>query len=707
MAQKYTMKISRLTVDKLGIKMYDKVAAALAELIANCYDADARRVTVEAPMGEFLASYRRDADSGENVIDDRGYRIVVKDDGHGMTPEEVNDFYLKVGAERRNDLSRPTDRRDQSPKFGRRVMGRKGVGKLAPFGICQKIEVLTSGGEIVDYFDENGQSARGYRTAHLILDREEIISDDDHDYHPVTGENDETFSLTTGTSITLSKFSVRKVPEMDLLEREISQRFGISSGDWEIQLKNTLNEDSETRRVGAFSVNRMSNTVINFEYTEDEDGNPVSQPVLVNGEDVDLQSGFEYEGKFFPIRGWVAYSERAFSDDLMAGIRIYCRGKIAAQTALFNMNAGFTGEHDIRSYAMGELHADWLDENEDLILTDRRDILWSDPLCQMLQEWGHKVIRRLGKLSREPMKRKALDIFKEQTKWDEFLHAAYPGDGMAGIRERAGFLAKMWAGQMRTDQLNSKEDVDAVAQLILLFAPHIELDEKLKKAANEDDCTLGAMASILKAANVAEMSSFGRIARNRLEVIERLESIEGDPQSVESDLQNLISGAPWLINPQWAPITANQSFTSFVENFGRFYEQHTGKTVSIKTMPMPSKRADFVMANFDGKIQVIEIKGANHTFNDEDFIRLHAYAVNMRDFFGEESHKDIVKYFNSFHIILVCRENPKLSDINNTAFRKLVDDGELTHKSWESFLQNTKMCHQEYFQEVQRNGRAT
>ena len=50
------MRISRLTVDKLGVKLYDKVSAVIAELIANAYDADAIQVTVRAPIGQFLAT---------------------------------------------------------------------------------------------------------------------------------------------------------------------------------------------------------------------------------------------------------------------------------------------------------------------------------------------------------------------------------------------------------------------------------------------------------------------------------------------------------------------------------------------------------------------------------------------------------------------------------------------------------------------------
>ena len=54
-SDKYTMRISRLTVDKLGIQMYDRVSAVLAELIANPYDADAENVTIQLPFGQYLA----------------------------------------------------------------------------------------------------------------------------------------------------------------------------------------------------------------------------------------------------------------------------------------------------------------------------------------------------------------------------------------------------------------------------------------------------------------------------------------------------------------------------------------------------------------------------------------------------------------------------------------------------------------------------
>jgi HSP90 family molecular chaperone len=130
--RQYTMQISRMTVDKLGVKLYDRVYAVIAELISNSYDADAENVTIRAPMGQYLATKTDGKVASKNVS------IEIEDDGSGMSPDQLQEFYLVVGAERRNDPKRG----DVSPKFRRKVMGRKGVGKLAPFGICQMVEIV-------------------------------------------------------------------------------------------------------------------------------------------------------------------------------------------------------------------------------------------------------------------------------------------------------------------------------------------------------------------------------------------------------------------------------------------------------------------------------------------------------------------------------------------------------------------------------------
>src|SRR5262249_4171926 len=135
-SNKYRMKISRLTVDKLGVKLYDRASAVIAELISNSYDADATEVTIDAPLVHYLAS------RAGGQLSDTGFEIRITDNGTGVAPDEMQDFYLIVGKERRNDPKRG----GVSKKFNRQVTGRKGVGKLAPFGICKIIEVVSSGG---------------------------------------------------------------------------------------------------------------------------------------------------------------------------------------------------------------------------------------------------------------------------------------------------------------------------------------------------------------------------------------------------------------------------------------------------------------------------------------------------------------------------------------------------------------------------------
>lgn len=85
------------TIDKLGVRLYERVSALVAELVANGYDADADDVWVELPLSTVLAP--KDADTGESI--DRNYEIVVRDDGHGMTSKEARAFYIQVGRDRR------------------------------------------------------------------------------------------------------------------------------------------------------------------------------------------------------------------------------------------------------------------------------------------------------------------------------------------------------------------------------------------------------------------------------------------------------------------------------------------------------------------------------------------------------------------------------------------------------------------------------
>ena len=111
----FKIKYDRNTIDHLGIKLYSAFPPVLAELISNAYDADAENVKIR--------------------IDYNNKTVVISDDGEGMNHEELNNRYLVIGRNRRiqdNGLSSVKNRK---------VTGKKGLGKLATFGIANEIEV--------------------------------------------------------------------------------------------------------------------------------------------------------------------------------------------------------------------------------------------------------------------------------------------------------------------------------------------------------------------------------------------------------------------------------------------------------------------------------------------------------------------------------------------------------------------------------------
>jgi len=683
MTVEYSMRISRLTVDKLGVKLYDKVSAVIAELIANAYDADATKVTVRAPMGQFLAT------RAGGAVSDKGFDVQVEDDGIGMTPQQVQDFFLVVGAERRND----PERGSCSRRFKRNVMGRKGVGKLAPFGICKTIEVISAGG---DFIDGSGADA-GYLTSHIILDYDDIVAlNGEHDerYRPTVGDRDETYSPEPGTRIILKNFNYRKVPDIDVLDRQLAQRFGIKSENWQIQLMDNTKSGSPPQTVGEFDIETMPNTRLTFQQDRTvlgPDGNRATE----------LTAGFDHEGTFYPVAGWMAYSKAPYKDDLMAGVRIYCRGKIAAQTSIFNQRAGFTGEHNIRSYLVGELHADWLDEDEDLIQTDRRDILWSDELTAAFQTWGQGIVKRIGTLSRDPMRKATLELFFDAGNVDVRIKEAYPTEEQQSIRNNAAEIARSFGRTISRGEVEDTDIVDDLVDLSITLAPHITLNSMMRDAAASADAPLSVLSSFLRTARLAELSSFGRIAEDRLKVIRRLGTLKDAKGTKEKELQQLIADAPWLIKPEWAPVTANRSFSRLRQEFEKYYKNRTGTSISLSDFRETGKRPDFVLSNQENTVQIIEIKAPDHKLSNDEMDRIVTYYDNMKAFLNEPGHAEFQKHFADFHITVVC-DSLGLSGAQNAAFGKYKNEGKLTHLHWAAFLLRSEQVHQDFLKEADR-----
>lgn len=698
MPSRYVMTISRLTVDKLGVKLYDRVSAVIAELVANSYDADATDVVVEAPMDELLAT------KSVGRLIDKNFAIVLTDNGSGMTPDEVNAFYLKVGTERRTDPRRG----DTSSKFKRKVMGRKGVGKLAPFGVCQKIEVITSGGKPQMGADKNGAKKKGYLTAHLILERGEILNDTDEPYLPKVGKQDGTVRPQHGTTLRMTVFDHRRVPKLEDFERQLSQRFGLSTANWKITIRDsnkTKTDPDHERVVGGFSIDTMAGTNIKLEEYTNSGSQPAFRALNDAGLIVpDINAGFAYEGKFYPVTGWIAYSDKPYKDELMAGVRIYCRHKIAAQTNIFNMKAGFTGEHDVRSYLVGELHANWLDEDDDLIRTDRQDILWSHELGQAFESWGQALVKKIGAMTREPRRKKAWVLFEEKSDIHKIVKESFPSASQKDIRDNTIEIAKVIAQTTREEDLKDDQHVNAVLQLSLLLGPHITLDKKLREAADASDEPIAVVTGILRTARIAELASFGRIADDRIRVIKAVEELKDDPGTLEEAFQTLLEEAPWLIDPRWSPISANQSMTTLKKEFQKYYKQKTGKDLVLSDFAIGNKRADFVLSSQDKVLHIIEIKKPSHSLENDEMFRINTYVELMDEFLDAQGNDEFRELFPEFHVTLVC-DGIKLTGVHKTAFEGLKNQKKLIHINWKTFLLRTRKMHESFLNEAERQKR--
>lgn len=81
MDNKFIMSLSLNVLNHLGINLYSNIPAVLSEIVANSWDADATRVDI-------------------TISDDE---IVIKDDGCGMSAEDINNKFLYVDIKKENN----------------------------------------------------------------------------------------------------------------------------------------------------------------------------------------------------------------------------------------------------------------------------------------------------------------------------------------------------------------------------------------------------------------------------------------------------------------------------------------------------------------------------------------------------------------------------------------------------------------------------
>ena len=194
---KYTMSITLNVLNHLGINLYSNIPSVLSEVVANAWDADASIVNIS--------------------FDPEEKTITIIDNGCGMSIDDINNHYLSVGYAKRDNNN------GVSPMYGRKYMGRKGIGKLSMFSIARKIDVITR---------KNGELSSFRMNVDDITHA--ISRKDGGEYHPIDLDIQEDLSIPNeGTKIVLRDLK-RNISSAspDYLRKRIARRFSIIGDEY-------------------------------------------------------------------------------------------------------------------------------------------------------------------------------------------------------------------------------------------------------------------------------------------------------------------------------------------------------------------------------------------------------------------------------------------------------------------------------------------
>ncbi len=347
-------------VPQLGQSLYKNIYGILIEYITNSYDADASTVDI--------------------ITDSDKKTIIIKDDGIGMSLEELETNFTNVGINKRKEAKKPlTDK-------GRKVTGRKGLGKLACFGFFHCLEVETVKDHkksklIINY--DNKKDDKGYDVIHHTASISE------------TPEN--TQSNYTGTTITLSKIANKKIPKDNNLADSIAKRINLmydGKDGFKIKIGNQI-IDKKYR-------DSLIVDDYKFKYSIPKDIKRFTQKPEVEKYFLDNK-----------IEGFIIAREKTSKIEENKGAVLFARGKLCQEATFFGINQ--TNSYGY-AHLYAELYVDFIDDGvEDNIGTDRTALNDNDT-TQKLRENITILLKGFATLYDDEIKKEKRKRIKENTK---------------------------------------------------------------------------------------------------------------------------------------------------------------------------------------------------------------------------------------------------------------------------------------------------
>lgn len=621
----YQMKFDIGTIKHLGLQMYSTLPSVIGELVANSWDANATKVEITIP----------------NEAIGTSSEIVLRDDGIGMSDADVRNKYLIIGRDRRDESAERTPQ-----PHNRLIMGRKGIGKFSAFGIAKEIAV---------------ESVKNGEVSHFCMNYEELLK---------KAENREielpqlppTEKGSKGTKVTLrdiTKFQTRRIP-IDMLRRGLARRFAVigAQNNFEVVIngKPISPEDRDLKRL---LEKDMNGDLYLWEY-----------------EDVEIKPGNDWT-----VSGWIGALERTSptKDKVDRGIALMARGKLVQEPFVFD---AVGGQQFAFSYLIGELHVEFVDEEEDTIGTSRNALVWDTYSNRALKAWGQKEVNRIA---REWSAKRRQD--NERQLQENQFYIAFQEKAAEFDKTRASKLADRLIRQ--AIDKNPIADTTELEPLIqncldfLEFDAFWEIANDLTEAELEDP---GKLLNLFREWQIVEAKEMARVTEGRIATIEKLQKlIETNALEVPT-LHKFLREFPWVIDPRWDLVADEISYTSLLR-------EHFPQNSDV---PETNRRIDFLCVSERTNLVVVEIKRPKSQASVDDLLQIERYVNFLRARVRQSTdsrYEDVTGY-------LLCG-----GLVNNDEVREKKDNlaaARIYIRMYTDLLDTVKRVHAEFLERYQK-----
>lgn len=591
------LRFAHNVLEHLGLKLYqNKPTNVLAELVSNSWDAYSSNVWID------IETHSNGAPS----------LIAVADDGFGMSDQALRDNYLVVGKPKREKTSSPA--RDGFSE--RPPMGRKGIGKLAPFGVAKVVDLIT----VVDgratwlrfeyekmlLAEADHQSFSKYKPHNLAqnVSFESVnasLAGDGEKY--VERFKDALKGGKSGTLVLASELTVRRTISVAELKESLGRRFTVTL--CRPDFKVWVNGDQLTEEQ-AFP---------KWYLRIPKDGFSVAQ--------VKTPLGMK------DVSYWVGFVDEAKWPQEQAGVGVYAHGKIAQDRAFL---FGVKGSEIFSRYMYAVVEADWIDEMDyDAISTDRTSINWDDPNFDDFYQWGASSVKAWIKEYQLALKEKA----KEEGK--KLIDKVVLGRNITIRESERTHLADLLSEvtpRMARDEESQERLVEATVKA-WVHEPARKLIKKLwEEAAQFDADKFGLVVDRLVEQLVPESLSLAVVFSQRVFALTKLEGhiMHGK----ETQLQHLIEQFPWILDNRYESFVPRSSLK-------KICEEAMDKGVFVSRFVHVSSYADYTKPDFvffvdssDTDILVVELKGPDSVASWSEYEQLHSYMTYLQSRFSSK-----------------------------------------------------------------------